>query len=110
MIDWPSTVLLEALTTSKPIFVYTGHLHIDDQAQKLLERRASCHGDLKDFVDTLEKFLSGGSINNKDLNDKEFLKRYGIYKGASGIRAAKELNEIIKSYSLISQGGKANGQ
>ncbi|MFH1429683.1 MAG: hypothetical protein ABIH39_08070, partial [Candidatus Margulisiibacteriota bacterium] len=43
VIDLPSTVLLQALTTSKPVFVYTGHLHIDDRAQKLLSRRASCH-------------------------------------------------------------------
>jgi len=97
VIDLPSTTLLEALTTSKPMFVYTGHLHIDDQAQKLLERRAFCHRELEDFVDGLEKFLSSG-IMDMDLSDTEFLKRFGTADGASGKKAAEALIDIIRSY------------
>ena len=98
VIDSPSTVLLEALTTSKPIFVYTGHLHMDDQAQKLLERRAFCHQKLKDFLDALERSLSGGTID-VDLGDTEFLRKFGTADGASGIRAAMALSEIIQNYA-----------
>lgn len=97
VIDWPATTLLEALTTSKPIFVYTGHLDIDDQAQKLLERRAFCHRELEDFVDGLEKFLSSG-IMDTDFSDTEFLKRFGTADGESGRRAAEALIDIIRSY------------
>ena len=98
VIDLPATTLLQALTTSKPIFAYTGHLHIDEPAQELLERRTFCHCELKDFLAALDKFLSGGSIN-MDLNDKEFLQRYGTYEGASKVKAAKALLDIIYSYS-----------
>lgn len=94
VIDFPSTTLLQALTTSKPIFVYTGHLHIDDQAQKLLERRTSCHRDLRDFLNALEKFLSGG-ITDVDLSDTEFLRKFGTADGTSGMRAATILINII---------------
>jgi hypothetical protein len=95
VIDWPMTVLLEALTTSKPVFVYTGHLHIDDQAQELLKRRAFCHRKLDDFLDVLGKFLSGGTMD-LDLNDTEFLKKFGIANGTSGVRAAAALMDIIQ--------------
>lgn len=98
VIDFPSTTLLEALTTSKPIFVYTGHLHPDNRALKLLERRAFCYRELKELVNALDRYLSDGRIDKRvDLNDKEFLKAYGISsqgKG-SGMRAAKMLKEII---------------
>jgi len=97
VIDFPSTVLLEALTTSKPMFVFTGHLHIDDQAQKLLERRASCHRELSDFLDSLEKFLADGIID-VDLNDTEFLRKFGTAEGTSRIRAAAALIDIIRNY------------
>jgi len=97
VIDFPSTVLLEALTTSKPMFVFTGHLHIDDQAQKLLERRASCHRELSDFLDSLEKFLADGIIN-VNLNDTEFLRKFGTAEGTTGTRAAAALVDIIRNY------------
>jgi hypothetical protein len=97
VIDFLSTPLLEALTTSKPIFVYTGHLYVQDQ--KLLERRAFCYSELKKLVSDLDKNLSGGWVGgNVDLDDKEFLKAYGISsrgKG-SGIRAAKMLKKIMR--------------
>lgn len=97
VIDFPSTVLLQALTTSKPIFVYTGHLHIDDQAQKLLEHRAFCRRELEDFVDALEKFLSGRAMD-VDLSDTEFLRKFGTAGGTSGVRAAAALIDIMRNY------------
>lgn len=98
VIDIPSTTLLQALTTSKPIFVYTGHLHLDAQAQKMLERRAFCYRDLKSLADALDKYLSEGKIDKRvSLNDKKFLKAYGIssQEKGSGLRAAKMLKKIM---------------
>jgi hypothetical protein len=98
VIDFLSTPLLEALTTSKPMFVYTGNVHLDPQAKKLLERRAFSHQELKDLVNALEKYLSTGKIDKHvDLNNDDFLKFYGISsKGkGSGARAAKMLKTVI---------------
>ena len=98
VIDVPSTILLQALTTSKPIFVYTGHLHLDAQAQKMLGQRAFCYRDLKDLVNALDKYLSTGRIEKQvDLGDKEFLKAYGVssHEEGSGLRAAKMLKKIM---------------
>jgi hypothetical protein len=98
VIDFPTTTLLEALTTSKPIFVYTGHLHINAKALKLLERRAFCYRELKSFTNALNEYLSEGKIDKKvNLNDKKFLEAYGVgpQKRGSAVRAAKMLKQII---------------
>jgi len=108
VIDWPATTLLEALTTSKPIFVYTGHLHIDDQAQKLLERRAFCYRGLGNFLDALEKFVSG-CIMDVNLSNTDFLRKFGTADGASGTRAAAMLIDIIQKYPKI-RPDKHNGR
>lgn len=103
IIDWPVTTLLQALTTSKPIFVYTGHLHIDKEAEILLKRRAHCYSDLAEFTKALDTFLSSDSIDTQvDLNDREFLKMYGTHldDGKSGVRAANVLINIIKESNL----------
>lgn len=98
--DLPSTTLLQALTTTKPVFVYLGHQHMDEQARILLERRAVCHQDLQSFANALDEYLATGNIETIDLNNREFLKEYGImlYEGTAGNRAAKALKQIIESW------------
>lgn len=98
VIDLPQTTLLQALTTSKPMFAYTGQLAIDEKSQRLLRQRTFCHPDLKNFVDAIDKFLSGGSLD-MDMDNKEFLQRYGIFKGSSGVRAAAALKNIIQNHT-----------
>ena len=90
--------MLEALTTSKPIFVYTGHIHINAKARKLLERRAFCYQELKSFIDALDTFLSEGKIDRKvNLNNKGFIKAYGVGpQEKSAVRAARMLKKIIR--------------
>ena len=97
VIDFPSTVLLQALTTLKPIFAFTGHLHIDNRAQELLARRTSCHRQLTDFVGALDSFLAGGKTT-VDLNDREFLRKFGTSDGMSGKKAATTLVGIIRNH------------
>jgi len=98
VVDFPTTTLLEALTTSKPVFVYTEHIHINPKARELLERRAFCYQELENFVDALDKYLSEGKIDRKvDLNDRKFLEAYGTGpcgRGAAA-RAAKALKHTI---------------
>ena len=106
IIDFPSTVLLQSLTTKKPIFALLKHLKIDDDAQDLLKRRAYCYSDLNEFTKALDTFLSSGSISTQvDLKDREFLKRYGTHlaDGKSGVRAANMLRNIINERNV---GGK----
>jgi len=100
VIDYPTTTLLEALTTTKPVFVYTGHLRVDIRARKLLERRAFCYPDLKSFTGALENYLSGREIGRKvDLNDKKFLMAYGIGQGkGSALRGAKMCKRVIVAH------------
>jgi len=101
VIDFPSTTLLQALTTSEPMFVYTGHLHLDTRAQKLLERRAFCYRELKSLVNALDRYLSTGKIDKRvDLNDREFLNAYGISSQGAGsrTRAAKTLKSVISGH------------
>lgn len=98
VLDFPSTPLLQALTTSKPIFVFTGRLCLDAQAKKLLERRVFCYDNPRIMANDLDLYLSESRIDKKvDLNDKEFLKAYGIssHGVGSGIRAAKMLKKIM---------------
>lgn len=98
VLNSPSTTLLEALITSKPIFLYTRGYRLDARAKKLLERRVFYYQDSKSMANALDKYLSEGKIDKKvDLNDKEFLKAYGVSSQGegSGIRAARMLKEIM---------------
>lgn len=98
IIDMPSTVLLQSLTTIKPIFALLKHLKVDDDAIDLLKRRTYCYFDLGKFTNDLDTFLSSGSIDTEaDLNDRAFLKMYGTHldDGKSGVRAAQALIKII---------------
>jgi hypothetical protein len=64
----------------------------------MLERRAFCYRDLKSFVDALDRYLSKGKIDKRvSLNDKTFLKAYGmsLQEKGSGLRAAKMLKKMM---------------
>jgi len=100
IIDWPSTTLLQALTTSKPIFVYTGHHDLDEETETLLKRRAYCFSDVDELKKSLDLFLVSKLDVEVDLKDMEFLKVYGTYlgDGRSCIRAANTLIKIIDRF------------
>ena|GEM_PF-2014656 len=108
--DLPSTTLLQALTTSKPLFTYLGHQDMDEQARVLLERRAVCHRDLQSFTDALDEYVTTGNTRSiVDLDDREFLKRFGVTssEGSAGNRAAKTLREILDAWEVRSNGDSA---
>lgn len=99
IIDFPFTTILQALTTSKPIFVYLGHIHFDDNACYLLGKRAIYSKDLIDFNDKLDKYLSN-KIYEADINNNEFLIKYGTtsLEGSTCMRAARALKQIINEF------------
>jgi len=96
VIDLPFTTILQALTTKKPIFVYTGHVYYNKNAQKLLSKRAICCNNLNEFLCKLDKYLTD-NVYKADLYDNEFLEMYGIVYNEClpTKRAPKELKEII---------------
>ena len=96
VIDLPFTTILQALTTKKQIFVYTGHVYYNKNAQKLLSKRAICCNNLNEFLCKLDKYLTD-NVYKADLYDNEFLEMYGIaYNECLPTkRAPKELKEII---------------
>jgi hypothetical protein len=100
VLDVPSTILLQSLTTKKPIFVYTGQLNIDETALKMLNKRAYCYDDLNTFTSKLNEFLSGRGIGDVDYTNTEFLEHYGMYEldGKAGERAANTVKSIIETW------------
>ena len=99
IVDTPSTSLFHTLTTQKPIFVYTRY-NLREEAIQLLRRRAYCYESLGELKEALDNYLSGESIGEKvDLEDKEFLKAYGIHDGNCGEKAAELLDNIIHDYN-----------
>lgn len=98
VIDLPSTTLLQALTTNKPLFVYMGHIQFDTKAYKLLANRAVCYEKLEDFLYELDVYLHNQKYP-KDLFNNEYLEMFGTTteEGFAAKRAAKKLKEIIDS-------------
>lgn len=96
ILDIPSTVLLQSLTTSKPVFVYMGHARFDPAPLQLLMNRAVCHENLEEFILKLEDYLTNKNYS-KDLSNKDYLLRFGTYldKGFASRRAAEALRQII---------------
>lgn len=99
VIDFPFTTLLQALTTSKPIFVYLGHIDYDEDACFLLGKRAIYSKNLEDFKNKLDIYLNTG-IYNADINNREFLLDFGTASpvNSAGIRAAQELKQTIVDF------------
>ncbi len=96
IMDIPQTPLLEALTTDVPVFVYTGSLHLDSFAERLLRQRAYCYRNLNAMIRDLSKYLAGEKLKKKaSVHNTQFLKAYGI--GPSWKKIKKLAAEIVKA-------------
>jgi hypothetical protein len=97
IVDLATTILLQALTTRLPVFVFSGNLYLDNDARKMLEKRAYCYEQLDQFTKNLDLFLSGNTAYEKDLYDTEFLRNFGMHEVDcdAGSRAVKALQNII---------------
>lgn len=87
ILDFPSTTLLQAVATGKPVLALTRHLPLDPEAEALLRRRAFCTGDLAEFTSFLARFLRHEEgIQLPDPSSREFLVRFGIHHPDGGVR------------------------
>jgi len=96
LIDLPSTIVLQSVSTNLPVFVLMRHWNYTHYARTILEKRAVCADDVKTLIDNLCKYLDSG-IYQADINDDSFIKGYGTFlnDGKSAERAAGEVLEMI---------------
>jgi hypothetical protein len=96
VLDYPTTTLLQSLTTDKPVFVYTGQLKIDKDALELLKKRAYCFDILENLKASLDSYLKGLYLNGRvDFSDDKFLIKYGVHMSNSKDRVIEILRDII---------------
>jgi hypothetical protein len=99
VVDWPSTVLLQALSTDRPVLVLAERWTIpfDKRARELLERRAGFDDDTERFLGMLAAYLAAPPKREDGLVNDDFLRAYGIGpEGASPLDAFVELlREVV---------------
>jgi len=101
VIDFPSTTLLQAIASKKTVFVLLKYLTLTDSAEQFLKKRAYCSKDPGEFMDMIEAYLSGTTLEQKpDINNTEFLERYGISSETGKVsgRVIAVLNEYCNKY------------
>lgn len=79
IIDTPTTVLLESLTTEKPVFVLTKFIKLTPQADEFLRRRAVCCSNEEDLVEAIRDYINMGKYD-ADVDNEDYLKAFGTYK------------------------------
>jgi hypothetical protein len=76
ILDLPSTILLQALSLSKPTFVLMRYCRYSDELERSLRRAAFCVSTATELVAPLERFVAGESYL-PDANDSSFLRAVG---------------------------------
>lgn len=104
IIDYPSTTLVEALVTTKPVLVLTDArlLPFDESAMELLKKRARMAYTPTEFVEMVREFLADGSLEDDISTDTEFLRMYGTHlgDGRSLDRAVAWIHEQASSHRV----------
>jgi hypothetical protein len=111
VIDVPSTVLLQSLTTKLPIFCSLDHIHIDAKHSNLLKKRVYCYDSSYEFNLALKNYLSTEHFKSSvDLEDTGFLNLFGTLVGSNdvGKNAASKLVEIIHDWQKYTNVFKQN--
>jgi len=100
IIDMPSTGLLEALLTLRPMLVFSDSrfIALRPEARVLLSKRVMLCETPDDFMRQLRLFLSQDSFEKLEHADHEFLRAYGTFKndGNSVRYAVEALYDIIQ--------------
>ena len=96
IIDSPTTTVLQAVATKKPIFVLMRHIGYPDSARKILEKRAVCVDNSQQLINAIKCYIEQKTYP-ADVNNDEFLKAYGTYlnDGASDKRVVGKVLEMI---------------
>jgi spore coat polysaccharide biosynthesis protein SpsF (cytidylyltransferase family) len=94
VIDWPTTSLLQAVATQKPVFVLLKHILLTEHAIQLLQKRAFCYHDINEFCDCIRDYIKGDPIDqHPDVQNTEFLEEYGIVKNDG--RVVERVFEVL---------------
>ena len=105
IIDLPTTVLLEAISTNKPVFVLMRHWKYSDDDRKMLERRVFCADSVDILMNVVEEYIETGNYP-ASFYDDTFLKMHGNYldDGKSIERAIKIFENAItqKEFPVLS--------
>jgi hypothetical protein len=80
IIDSPTTTLLQAITTRLPVFVLMSVICWPGEATKLLQKRGCCAKNAEDLMVSLEEYIENNAYNH-DVENNDFLKKYGIHNG-----------------------------
>ena len=96
IIDAPTTTILQAAATAKPVFTHLNIVGCTDEAKKLLDKRVICTDAADELMQRLNRYLETGQYD-ADVHNREFLKSYGTHidDGKSSQRALNELLGII---------------
>jgi len=80
IIDWPTTTLIQTLASAAELIVFIDnpYYRMTEEAILLLEKRACVGRNPEDFKEKIKKVLDNGEIIS-DVENIEFLKKYGIY-------------------------------
>jgi hypothetical protein len=97
IIDAPTTTVLEAVATKKPVFVLMNHIRYPDIARILLQKRAVCADSVEELMSQLQCYIEQG-IYAADVDNDEYLREYGNYlnDGKSAQRALNKVLEIVE--------------
>lgn len=82
IVDWPSTVFLEALSTRLPIIAYMDLTvaRVEPSALDLLSSRAFVSSSFEDFLEDIRRFAENPSdcAAEKDVDDTKFMEKYAF--------------------------------
>ena len=96
LMDLPSTTIIQAVATNKPVFALLKYFKYTEQMKRLLSKRVIWSEDEDELLTQVEKYIKSGSYP-VDLNNVEFLSEYGTYldNGKSAERAVSKVIHII---------------
>jgi hypothetical protein len=98
IIDFPSTVLLQAIAAKKVVFVLLKHQKLSGLATDLLKKRAYCSDDIDEFSAMIEKYLHNQPLDqHPDISNTEFLSAFGVHRPDGHVvsRAIDVLDHLV---------------
>jgi len=98
IVDFPSTVLLQAVACKKPVFCLTRHLKLENKVRELLAKRVVLAEDPELLMKEVELFIQSGKYK-ADLQNNEFLESFGTLPDRHAAeRAAAAVDELVKNF------------
>lgn len=96
IIDMPSTTLLQAVASKKPVFCLTRFLKFESKTLEVLKKRAVLSENEGQLLEEIRLFLKSGKYK-ADLNNSEFLENYGTNLDCKAAkRAVDAVDKLIK--------------